>query len=112
MRAAGVCFPARFFGTAHAGRIDHRVLSDYLRSAAGSRLTEIGFHPACAAPHPAPAERLQATGGWADPLAHLRPAECALLASPALADALAASGFALGRLSTLGMRTASADRAA
>ncbi|HEY5310970.1 MAG TPA: ChbG/HpnK family deacetylase [Pirellulales bacterium] len=97
MRAAGVSFPDGFFGTAHAGCIDQVVLGSFLQSAAGCRVAEIAWHPGRR-----PADHPCHIAGWADPLERHRPAELALLTSPLLAETLAAGGFALGRLSTLG----------
>ncbi|HEX4145758.1 MAG TPA: ChbG/HpnK family deacetylase [Pirellulales bacterium] len=107
MRAAGLAFPDRFFGTAHAGCIDQAVLGSFLQSAAGCRVAEIAWHPGRRpADHPCPVV------GWADPLERRRPAELALLTSPQLADTLAAAGFGLGRLSTLALDPAARHLAA
>ncbi|HWC91174.1 MAG TPA: ChbG/HpnK family deacetylase, partial [Pirellulales bacterium] len=96
MRAAGLSFPDRFFGTAHAGCIDQAVLGSFLQTAANCHVAEIAWHPGRR-----PADHPCHVAGWADPLARRRPAELALLTSPLLADTLAAAGFGLGRLSTL-----------
>ncbi|HEX4148061.1 MAG TPA: ChbG/HpnK family deacetylase [Pirellulales bacterium] len=107
MKSAGLAFADRFFGTAHAGRIEQQVLGSFLNSAAGCCLSEIALHPGGS-----PATQIRAATGWADPLEDRRPQELALLTSPLLATLLAAGGFSLGRLSTLAVRGASRERAA
>jgi predicted glycoside hydrolase/deacetylase ChbG (UPF0249 family) len=107
MRACGVSFPDGFFGTAHAGCIDQAVVGSFLQSAAGCRVAEIAWHPGRR-----PAEHAGHVAGWSDPLERRRPAELALLTSPMLADTLAAGGFRLGRLSTLGSAAAARHLAA
>lgn len=96
MWRAGVAFADAYFGSAHAGRIDGRVVGSFLQSATGCRLAEIAWHPGRR-----PADRPCPPLGWTDPLEHRRPAELALLSSPALVEMLSVAGFGLGRLSQL-----------
>ncbi|MFN0051182.1 MAG: carbohydrate deacetylase [Planctomycetales bacterium] len=86
--------PDTFFGTAHAGRIDLRLMALFLdRSPAG--LTEIGLHPAATPVEP----EFHANGdGWADPLAHLRPGELEMLCAPRLCEMLEERRIQLSRL--------------
>jgi predicted glycoside hydrolase/deacetylase ChbG (UPF0249 family) len=101
-----VNFPNAFFGTSHAGRVDLRVMRQFLASGRRSELIEIGLHPATATtPGEAPT-----TAAWDDPLAHHRPHELALLTSPELVDLLHSRGLSLGRLA--GFATTVATKAA
>ena len=91
--------PRRFFGTAHAGRIDARTFEAFLTAAGNTGVIEIGMHPGLAN------RRISLRAlddGWNDPLATGRPHELALLQSPALAERLRARNARLGRLAQLG----------
>lgn len=90
--------PSQYFGTAHAGQINARVIALFLNRARGPGLVEIGMHPATAA-HPLAAD--DDCDGWRDPLAAARPAELALLESAELGELLSVRQFKLGRLSAL-----------
>jgi len=87
-----VQFPDIFFGTSHAGRIDLRLVRQFLKFAKGHPLIEIGVHPAAAI------EAGKTVEGWHDPLAADRPKELDLLTSHALVELLQASSLSLGRL--------------
>ena len=95
MDGLGVRHPAVFFGTAHAGRIDLRLLGQFLAAAGANRLVEIALHPGEAAEGVAPGER---AAGWLDPLAACRPNELRMLSSAELAAYLESAGWRLGRL--------------
>jgi predicted glycoside hydrolase/deacetylase ChbG (UPF0249 family) len=95
MDALGIPHPDVFFGTAHAGGIDLRLLRLFLASAGDARLIEIGLHPG-EKPGKAPPE--ECANGWFDPLAHMRPNELRMLTSAELAAALEATPRRLGRL--------------
>jgi predicted glycoside hydrolase/deacetylase ChbG (UPF0249 family) len=94
----GIVFAGRYFGTAHAGRVDEPAMRSFLRHAPVTGLIEIGLHPAVEAPD-VPA--IEARDGWTDPLARLRPHELNLLESPVLPALLRQRGLKLGRLSLL-----------
>jgi chitin disaccharide deacetylase len=98
MDALGIAHPDVFFGTAHAGEVDLRLLRLFLTSAQHDRLIEIGLHPGEEADQ-VPAEKR--ANGWYDPLAHMRPNELRMLTSADLVAALEATGRRLGRLSQL-----------
>lgn len=91
----GAMYPDVFFGTAHAGGVDLRLLRQFLASAQDARLVEVGLHPGEASDGTS-AEDL--ANGWQDPLAGSRPHELQMLVSPELAEMLDASGWRLGRL--------------
>jgi predicted glycoside hydrolase/deacetylase ChbG (UPF0249 family) len=103
MRRWGASFPDAYFGTAHAGQIDHALLECFL-SVAGPGLTEIGVHPG------ETAETGAADEGWEDPLSALRPLELDWLTSSRLVDSLVRNRFCLGRIA--GGITAHASREA
>jgi len=86
-----VRFPSVFFGTSHAGRVDLRMVQQYVASGRGCRLIEIGLHPATSS-------NAEPVAGWDDPLAHHRPQELQMLTSTALVELLRSRGLALGRL--------------
>lgn len=94
-----IAHPAAYFGTAHAGRIDLRLMRKFLDGAAGG-CTEIGMHPGLSE-MPAADHDLD---GWHDPLADSRGAELALLRSAELADLLEERHIQLGRLGELSPR--------
>jgi predicted glycoside hydrolase/deacetylase ChbG (UPF0249 family) len=100
----GVRFPSAFFGTSHAGRVDLRLVQQFITSGHGCRLIEIGLHPAT----DATASNDEPVDGWHDPLAHHRPQELRLLTSPALVEVLRSRGLALGRLTEPVVATANA----
>ncbi len=102
IRRCGIPHPWRFFGTAHAGRIDLDLMRCYIASA-GRGFTEIGMHPGSSGP-PARSSSARAdlaVDNWSDPLADLRSAELSLLTSPELAELLVAGQIRLARLSDL-----------
>jgi chitin disaccharide deacetylase len=87
-------FPSAFFGTSHAGRVDLRLVQQFVASGHGCRLIEIGLHPATFTT----ALNAEPVAGWEDPLAHHRPQELQMLTSTALVEFLHSRGLALGRL--------------
>lgn len=91
MDAMSVSHPDVFFGTAHAGGVDLRLLRLFLTGASDARLIEIGLHPGEAPPE-------DRSAGWLDPLAQARPNELRMLLSAELRDYLKSSGRRLGRL--------------
>jgi chitin disaccharide deacetylase len=95
MDALGVAHPDMFFGTAHAGSVDLRLLRQWLAGVRGQRLVEVGLHPGEAFESVLPDQRAD---GWHDPLAGSRPGELELLVSAELAAMLEAEGWRLGRL--------------
>jgi predicted glycoside hydrolase/deacetylase ChbG (UPF0249 family) len=101
-----VDFPGAFFGTSHAGRVDLQLLRQFLESGNGSRLIEIGLHPALGLA----AYDTEADDGWSDPLAAQRPKELEMLTGAELVHLLQARGVTLGRLNET--KTAVATRAA
>ncbi|HEY2839106.1 MAG TPA: ChbG/HpnK family deacetylase [Pirellulales bacterium] len=98
LESSAALSPNQYFGTAHAGRIDARVIARFLQSARGPGLIEIGMHPAASPTSSAPGDEQD---GWQDPLAYVRPDELALLESKELCELLSARRMKLGRLSTL-----------
>ncbi len=105
LRTSSAIFPDQFFGTAHAGRIDHATLCGFFTQASGYFTTEIGLHPG---EEPDPGEAGPVAGQlgpgreWNDPLAHWRAQELRLLCSPELGSELLQRNLRLGRLHTLG----------
>ena len=97
MLRTNVSFADRFYGTSHAGRIDRRLISRFLRQSMQAGTTEIGVHPAV----PLTAENLPSSDPWFDPLAKWRPTELQWLCDNDLVDELAERGFSLGRLGSL-----------
>jgi predicted glycoside hydrolase/deacetylase ChbG (UPF0249 family) len=93
IRRSAIRHPDRYFGTAHAGRIDLGLLVEFFQ-ASGPGVTEIGVHPG-AAPSP---DDPPATEGWTDPLAADRPRELACLTSCGLLELLANQNINLARL--------------
>jgi chitin disaccharide deacetylase len=120
MDAIGIAHPDIFFGTAHAGRIDLRLIKVFLAHVGRSETPsqerrsetpsycEIGLHPALALSAESPPD---IADGWHDPLAAYRPRELQLLLSPELAEALYARQRRLGRLSALAGRQSAPRRA-
>jgi predicted glycoside hydrolase/deacetylase ChbG (UPF0249 family) len=98
MEQLEVRYPARFHGTAHAGKIDMPLIRLFLGDRQPSCPVEIGLHPA-----------LETIGdqsgndndGWTDPLACARPNELRLVTSGELADYLETHHYRLGRLAQL-----------
>jgi hypothetical protein len=99
MNALGISHPDVFFGTAHAGRVNLRLLQLFFTSAREDRLAEVGLHPGEEAGELPPEDR---ANGWRDPLARARPNELRMLTSAELAVVLEASERRLGRLAQLG----------
>lgn len=106
-RTWNVEFPDAFFGTSHAGRVDLRLVRQFLdsgirprgvrpRSGGRSRLIEIGVHPALGLT----ALQMDPEEGWGDPLAAHRPKELEMLIGPDLVNLLQSRGVTLGRLRT------------
>jgi chitin disaccharide deacetylase len=93
--ALGVTHPDVFFGTAHAGDVDLRLLQRFLTSAGKDQLIEIGLHPGEPAEDRSPEERAV---DWRDPLAGRRPDELRMLLSAELPALLKSAGWNLGRL--------------
>jgi chitin disaccharide deacetylase len=95
MDALGIAHPDAFFGTAHAGGVDLRLLRRFLASAREERLVEVGLHPGETSEGELPEDRAD---GWRDPLAGLRPDELRMLISAELPALLESAGWRLGRL--------------
>ena len=95
MDSLGVAHADVFFGTAHAGRADLRLLRVFLASARDDQLIEIGLHPGEEAGE-LPLEHR--ADGWLDPLAQARPKELKMLLSAELLECVKSSGRRLGRL--------------
>jgi chitin disaccharide deacetylase len=98
MEQLDVHYPARFHGSAHAGKIDMPLIRLFLHDREPDLPIEICLHPA--------AEAIEDPGyneedGWTDPLASSRPNELRLLTSPELAEYLETHNYRLGRLSDL-----------
>lgn len=94
VRHWNVDVPGAFFGTSHAGRVDLRLVRQFLDIANGSRVIEIGLHPALGLS----ALDVDAEDGWSDPLVAHRPKELEMLTGPELVDLLESRGLTLGRL--------------
>lgn len=97
IQSTGVAFPARFFGTSHAGEVTPRVLRGFLKRAAAQGCTEIGLHPATETDRARSPE-----DAWYDPLTKLRPQELNWLCDPATVRRIASRQLVLGRLQSLG----------
>jgi len=93
--ARRIAHPDVFFGTAHAGGIDLRLLQRFLASSPSRQLVEVGLHPGEAASETPPKDRAD---GWRDPLATMRPHELQMLVSEELPRCLESTGWRLGRL--------------
>jgi hypothetical protein len=93
--ALGIAHPDAFFGTAHAGCIDLRLLERFLANARRDRLVEVALHPGEASEGTSAEDR---ASGWHDPLARSRPDELRMLVSTKLAAYLESAGWRLGRL--------------
>jgi predicted glycoside hydrolase/deacetylase ChbG (UPF0249 family) len=98
----GVDFPDAFFGTSHAGRVNLRLVHQFLDRGRHARLIEIGLHPAMGL------ATLQTNpeDGWSDPLAAHRPKELEMLTSPELVSLLQLRNMTLGRLKDTTMAVA------
>ena len=94
--AMGIAHPDAFFGTAHAGGVDLRLLGRFLANAQQDRLVEVALHPGEALEGVSAEDR---ASGWHDPLDRLRPDELRMLVSTELAEYLESAGWRLGRLS-------------
>jgi predicted glycoside hydrolase/deacetylase ChbG (UPF0249 family) len=105
-----VNFPDAFFGTSHAGRVDLRLVRQFLDSVFdsghGCRLIEIGLHPALGLA----ALDTDVEDGWNDPLVACRPKELEMLTGAELVTLLQSRGLTLGRLSET--KTSAATKAA
>ena len=91
---AEILHPDAFRGASHAGRIDLRQLTRFLRRT-HTGLMEIALHPGERSVDSATAD------GWDDPLADLRSRELETLTSPAVVSLLERERVHLGRLSNL-----------
>ena len=98
MEQLEVCYPSRFHGTAHAGKIDMPLIRLFLDDRESSAPVEIGLHPAS---ETAADQSGEDADGWTDPLASSRPNELRLITSPELAEYLESHNYRLGRLSDL-----------
>jgi len=93
MREHGFAGPEPFFGTAHAGRITHEKLRQFVAALGDGATAEIGLHPA-----EATATARRSDDPWFDPLADRRPRELAMLVDTDLVDELAEQNVRLGRV--------------
>jgi len=96
--ARQIAHPNAFFGTAHAGGVDLKLLQLFLASGRSHRFIEIGLHPSRPAEEPAPQEQ---SDGWRDPLAFSRPKELQMLISADLPRCLECHSRRLARLQLL-----------
>jgi chitin disaccharide deacetylase len=90
--------PDAFYGTAHAGGVDLKLLQLFLTSSRNDRFIEVGLHPGQPAAKTSPEDE---KSGWSDPLADARPAELQMLVSEELPRCLESSNWRLGRLQLL-----------
>jgi predicted glycoside hydrolase/deacetylase ChbG (UPF0249 family) len=93
--ARRIAHPDAFFGTAHAGSIDLKLLRLFLASSQRYPLVEVALHPGQLAEETSPADE---SSGWQDPLARARPEELQMLVSAELPQWLESAGWRLGRL--------------
>jgi chitin disaccharide deacetylase len=93
--AKRIAHPDAFFGTAHAGGIDLRLLRRFLAVSRKCRFVEVGLHPAEAASETSTEDRAD---GWRDPLATTRHRELRMLVSDDLPRLLETYARRLGRL--------------
>jgi predicted glycoside hydrolase/deacetylase ChbG (UPF0249 family) len=82
-----------FFGTMTAGTTTAATIGAFLSASRGSRLTEIGLHPAREA-----GANCHCAEGWQDPLAARRPKELGMILSADLENRLWEEGCGLARL--------------
>jgi chitin disaccharide deacetylase len=107
MEQLDVCYPSRFHGTAHAGKIDMSLIRLFLNDKNPTSPIEIGLHPGAeidadfSESTVFPNSLSQENDGWTDPLATSRPNELRLITSPELADYLETHNYRLARLSDL-----------
>jgi len=97
IEARGIAHPDAFYGTAHAGGVDLKLLRLFLASSQGHRLVEVGLHPGQSAGETSPEDQ---SNGWRDPLTLSRPEELRMLVSEELPRCLESSTWRLGRLAT------------
>jgi chitin disaccharide deacetylase len=93
--ARKIAHPDAFYGTAHAGGVDLRLLRLFLASGRKHPLVEIALHPGEAGEEVSPDQKAD---GWGDPLAAFRPGELSMLVSDELPACLESLGWRLGRL--------------
>jgi predicted glycoside hydrolase/deacetylase ChbG (UPF0249 family) len=93
MHACGKQSADAFFGTMTAGTTTSNSIGAFLAASSGSRLAEIGLHPALPVN-----DRGTSSAGWHDPLAALRPKELEMIVSADLEDQLVKHDCGLGRL--------------
>jgi len=98
MEQLEVRYPARFHGTAHAGKIDMPLIRLFLGDRQSSCPVEIGLHPAM---ETAGDQSGDENDGWTDPLACVRPNELRLVTSGELVDYVETHHYRLGRLAQL-----------
>lgn len=96
--ARRIAHPDAFYGTAHAGGVDLRLLWRFLASSGGHGFIEIGLHPGQAAEESSPEDQ---ANGWSDPLAGSRPKELQMLVSEELPQCLESAARRLDRLQLL-----------
>jgi hypothetical protein len=82
-----------FFGTMTAGTTTAATVGAFLAASPGSRLAEIGVHPALGAE-----EDCNRSDGWHDPLSARRPKELEMIVSAALEEELVENDCGLARL--------------
>jgi chitin disaccharide deacetylase len=95
--ARGIAHSDAFFGTAHAGAIDLRLLGLFLAGGRKHRLIEVAVHPGEAA---AAISATEEADGWHDPLAAARPGELQMLTSLELIALVESAGWQLARLAS------------
>jgi predicted glycoside hydrolase/deacetylase ChbG (UPF0249 family) len=93
--ARRIAHPDAYYGTAHAGGVDLKLLQLFLASSQRHQFIEIGLHPGQSAEEPSPEDL---ANGWSDPLALARPKELEMLVSEELPRCLQSRGRSLGRL--------------
>ncbi len=95
VNARQIAHPDAFYGTAHAGGVDLKLMQLFLASGRGRRFIEIGLHPGDAGEAISPQEQ---SAGWRDPLASSRPRELQMLVSAELPRCLEPYAQRLARL--------------
>ena len=102
MKETGATFAYAFFGTMTAGTTTVATIRAMLAALKGSRLTEIGLHPALNS-----SAEANPDDAWHDPLRNRRPRELEMLVSSELEELLLAHNCRLGRLAFSGIRNVS-----
>ncbi|MFZ1935816.1 MAG: ChbG/HpnK family deacetylase [Thermoguttaceae bacterium] len=96
--ARRIAHPDAFFGTAHAGGVDLKLLQLFLASGRCYKSIEIGLHPGHSAEEPSAEDQ---SNGWRDPLALSRPRELQMLVSADLPRCLESHSRRLSRFQLL-----------